>query len=103
MRARYSSKPDVAVPVLVSLEVEGDPEPTTGWITRLSLAGVDIESLRAPPVGSRIAFYTTLEPDSSEVLAFTGRVRWVAGGRVGVQFTELGAKETYAIVRAMRK
>jgi hypothetical protein len=40
--------------VRVPFEVESDPEAGTGWIARLSLAGVDIETLQAPPVGSRV-------------------------------------------------
>jgi hypothetical protein len=54
MRERYSSKPEIPVPVQVSIEVEGDPEPATGWIERLSLAGVDIATLQQPAVGSGV-------------------------------------------------
>jgi hypothetical protein len=103
MRQRYQSKPEIPTPVRVSLEVEGESEPVTGWISHLSLVGVDIETLQAPTVGSRVAFYAALDPQSSEVLGFAGRVQWVAGARVGVQFTALGAKETHAIMQAMRQ
>ena len=103
MRERYSSKPEIPVPVQVSFEVEGEPELATGWIERLSLAGVDIATLHAPAVGRRVVFYAALDPHSSDVSAFSGRVQWVAGGRVGVQFAELGARETHAILHAMRK
>jgi hypothetical protein len=102
MRQRYQSKPEIPSPVRVSLEVEGESESVTGWISHLSLVGVDIETLQAPAVGSRVAFYAALDPQSPEVLGFAGRVQWVAGARVGVQFTELGAKETHAIMQAMR-
>jgi hypothetical protein len=102
MRQRYSSKPEIPTPVHVTLQVEGDPEGVSGWIARLSLVGVDIETLHTPSVGSRVEFYAALDPHSSEVLGFAGRVQWVAGARVGVQFTELGAKETHAIMQAMR-
>jgi hypothetical protein len=102
MRQRLSSKPEVAMPIEVSLEVEGEPEPVTGWISRLSLVGVDIDTFRAPPVGSRVSFFAALDPSSAEILGFAGRVQWVAGARVGIQFTELGAKETHAVMEAMR-
>jgi hypothetical protein len=102
MRKRNASKPEIQAPLRVSFEVEGDPEAATGWIARLSLVGVDLETLHAPAVGSRIVFYATLDPLSCEILTFQGRVQWVAGARVGVQFTELGAKETHAILQAMR-
>lgn len=102
MRERLSSKPEIPMPVEVSLEVEGQPEPVMGWISRLSLVGVDIATVGAPPIGSRVSFFAALDPTSSEILGFAGRVQWVAGARVGIQFTELGAKETHAIMEAMR-
>ena len=102
MRQRLASKPEIPMPVEVSLEVEGQQEPVTGWIANLSLVGVDIDTVGAPPVGSRVSFFTALDPTSAEILGFAGRVQWVAGARVGIQFTELGAKETHAIMEAMR-
>lgn len=102
MRQPYSSKLEIPVPVSVSFEIEGESEPATGWIARLSLAGVDIESLHIPPIGSKIVFHAALDPASSEVLTYTGRVRWVAGAKIGIQFAELGAKETHSVVEAMR-
>ncbi|MGH7440826.1 MAG: PilZ domain-containing protein [Polyangiaceae bacterium] len=101
MRQRYESKPEIEKPLPISFEVEGEPEPATGSIERLSLVGVDIETPRAPAVGCRIVFDAALDPHSPEVLAFAGRVRWVGGARIGVQFADLGAKETHAIVQAM--
>jgi hypothetical protein len=103
MRPRIASKPDIPMPVQVSLEVEGEAEPVIGWIARLSLVGVDIDTVGAPPVGRRVSFFTALDPTSSEILAFAGRIQWVTGTRVGVQFTQLGAKETHAIMEAMRR
>jgi hypothetical protein len=102
MRQRYPSKPDIPMPVRVSLEVEGEPAPLTGWIVRLSLVGVDIETLHAPAVGSRVLFYAAFDPRSDEVHPFAGRVQWVVGARMGIHFAELGAKETHAIMQAMR-
>jgi hypothetical protein len=103
MRPRIASKPDIPMPVQVSLEVEGEAEPVTGWIARLSLVGVDIDTVGAPPVGRRVSFFAALDPTSSEILGFAGRIQWVTGTRVGVQFTQLGAKETHAIMEAMRR
>ena len=103
MRERHSSKPDIPIPIRVSLEIEGAAEPMTGWISRLSLVGVDVETLHTPPVGARVMFYAALDPLSDEVLPFPGRIQWVTGARVGIQFTQLGAKETHAIAQAMRK
>jgi hypothetical protein len=102
MRQPYSSKLEIPVPVSVLFTVEGEREPVRGWIARLSLAGVDIETMHAPPMGTLLVFRAALDPESPEVLEFTGRVRWVSGTRVGIQFAELGAKETHSIVEAMR-
>jgi hypothetical protein len=102
MRPRYSSKAEIAAPICVSLEVEGESQPATGWIVRMSVAGVDIETLHTPAVGSKVAFHAALDPESPEIHEFTGRVQWVTGARVGIQFAELGAKQTYAIVEATR-
>jgi hypothetical protein len=102
MRQPYSSKPEIPVPVRVSFEVEGAAGPVNGWIARLSVAGADIETFHLVPIGSEIALHAALDPESSEVLTFKGRVRWAAGTRMGVQFSELGAKETHTIIQAMR-
>ena len=101
-RKRSPSKPEMRMPVRLSFEVEGDPEPKTGWIACLSLAGMDIETLQPVEIGKRLTFFTALDPSSSELLQFAGRVQWAAGVRIGVQFGELGAKETHAILQAMR-
>lgn len=90
------------MPVHVTLDVEGEPAPIDGWLARLSLVGVDIDTLDTPAVGNRVSFFAALDPNSAEILRFAGRVQWVADTRVGVQFLGLGAKETHAIVQAMR-
>jgi hypothetical protein len=102
MRQPYSSKPEIPVPVSVSFQVEGQAGPTAGWIARLSVAGVDIETMNVAPIGSKIVFQAALDPASAEVLTFRGLVRWASGTRMGIQFSELGAKETHTIIEAMR-
>jgi hypothetical protein len=100
-RERSPSKIDIQMPVRVSFQIDDDPELATGWIARLSLAGVDIETLHPSPVGSRIVFHAVLDPEGTEILTYQGRIQWVVGGRVGVQFMALGARETHAILQAM--
>jgi hypothetical protein len=106
MRERYSSKPEIPMPIQVSFQVGDDPKPATGWIARLSVAGVDIvgvdgESLQKHAVGTPVAFKVTFDPDSSESFALKGKLQWVNEGRVGIQFAELGVRETQAILQAM--
>jgi hypothetical protein len=102
MRQPFSSKLEIPIPVRVSFQVGGGKGPADGWIARLSLAGVDIDTLDAPAIGKRVVFHAALSPESSEILSFAGTVRWVNGARFGVQFAELGAKETHSVVEAMR-
>jgi PilZ domain len=102
MRQPFSSKLEIPIPVRVSFHVDGGKGPADGWIARLSLAGVDIDTLDAPAIGKRVVFHAALSPESSEILSFAGTVRWVNGARFGVQFAELGAKETRSVVEAMR-
>ena len=106
-RERYSSKVEIPMPVRVSFQVDGEAELATGWIARLSLAGVEIVGVddgafHSPSFGSGIVFHTAFDPDRTEILTFQGRVQWVDGSRVGVQFTELGVRETHAVLEAMR-
>jgi hypothetical protein len=96
------------MPVQVSFQIGDGPDLATGWIARLSLAGVDIvgvddELLRSTSIGTKIAFHAALDPSAEEIYAFEGRIQWVAaGGRVGIQFGQLGARETHAILQAMQ-
>jgi hypothetical protein len=106
-RERYPSKIEIPMPVRVSFQIDGEAELATGWIARMSLAGVEIVgvdsgALHSSSFGSGVVFHTAFDPDGSEIMTFQGRVQWVDGGRVGVQFTELGVRETRAVLEAMR-
>jgi len=97
---RRDSKPEIEVPKKASFAVAGGDR-ATGWIVRLSVVGVEVESLQAPPVGSEIVFWTELVDGEGEV-AMPGRVQWATYARFSVLFGPLGARETHAIVRASR-
>jgi hypothetical protein len=97
------SKPEIAMPIALSFQVEGaGTEPTTGFIAGLSLAGVDIETFEAPPIGAALIMRAALDPDG-DPLTIRGRVQWVNGSRVGIQFAALGAQDTHVILGAMRR
>src|SRR5262249_38358215 len=66
-RPRQPSKPDIPMPVAVSFNVEGETtEPATGFIARLSIAGVDIETFEAaPPIGSLLVMRARLDPNAA--------------------------------------
>jgi hypothetical protein len=101
-KTRCLSKATIPTPVGVAISVQGDAQSRHGRIARMSLAGVEIETPHPLEFGSDVAFFAALDPRSSEVLEFKGRVQWAEGSCVGVQFRELGARETHAILQAMR-
>jgi hypothetical protein len=96
---RRESKPEIAVPKLVYVYDGSVRDPRVGWIVRLSIAGVDIESHGGPPLGADVAIWTELV-EGEGMLQFRGRVQWVTSSRFGVQFGLLGAQEAHAVVRA---
>jgi|SRR5580693_1896477 hypothetical protein len=96
---RHPSRPTIRIPVRVVFRV-GSGEPREGWIVRLSVAGVDIETERAPPADTRVDLSIEFRP--GQPMACCGRVQWSKASGFGAQFTRLGARETHAIVEAMR-
>jgi hypothetical protein len=98
--SRRESKPEIAVPKLVYVYDGSVRDPRVGWIVRLSIAGVDIESYEGPQLGSDVALWTELV-EGEGMMQFRGRVQWATTSRFGVQFGLLGAQEAHAVVRAV--
>jgi hypothetical protein len=101
-KRRCSSKPTIPTRVGIAFSVQGEAGSRNSQIARISLAVVEIETRHPIEFGSDVAFFAALDPRSSEVLEFKGRVQWAGASCVGVQFRELGARETHAILQAMR-
>src|SRR5260370_258438 len=97
---RRDSKPEIEVPRQVSF-VAGDDH-ASGSIVRLSIAGVEIESLQPPGEGCEIVLRAELVEGEGEVVV-RGRVQWSRPDRFAVHFGLLGARETRAIVCAARR
>jgi hypothetical protein len=97
--SRRESKPEIAVPKLVHVYDGSVRDPRVGWIVRLSIAGVDIESYDGPSIGADVALWAELI-EGEGMMQFRGRVQWVTPNRFGVQFGLLGAQEAHAVVRA---
>jgi hypothetical protein len=72
-----------------------------GSILRLSLVGAEIEAMQVPPVDARVVVWVELVKGEGKV-GIRGRVQWTAATRFGVLFGPLGARETYALIRAAR-
>jgi hypothetical protein len=98
---RRESKPDIAVPRKATFARTAEDERATGWIVKLSVVGVEIESLQPPAEGSDVVVWAQLLDDERELM-LRGRVQWARSSRFAVQFGLLGVKETHAIVTAGR-
>jgi hypothetical protein len=99
--ARRDSKPEIEVPRKASFAADTSSERAAGWIVRLSIVGVEIESLQPPGTGAEVVVWASLVEGEGEVV-LRGRVQWATATRFAVQFGPLGAKDTHAIVRASR-
>lgn len=96
---RRESKPEIKVPKQVSFGLGMGDGRGQGWIVRLSVAGVEVDSHDAPSEGSEVFLLTELVDGEGQV-ALHGRVQWVRPGRFSVHFGLLGARATSAILRA---
>jgi hypothetical protein len=99
---RRDSKPEIEVPKPVSFATGVGDEPSSGYIVRLSVAGVEIESLTPPPAGREVSLKAVLVDGEGEV-ALQGRVQWSQPARFAVQFGSLGARATRAVVHASQR
>ncbi|MGH7293722.1 MAG: PilZ domain-containing protein [Polyangiaceae bacterium] len=99
---RRDSKPEIEVPRKVTFSPGDGADRATGWIVKLSVVGVEVESLQPPPAASEVRVWTELVDGEGE-LSVSGRVQWATASRFGVLFGPLGARETHVIVRATRR
>lgn len=96
---RQPSKPSIPVPRPVTFGTPGGA-PSAGWIVRLSVVGVVVEAPLLPPLGTFVEMAVELREGAP--ITCQARVQWTKPGCFGAQFTRLGARETYAILEAMR-
>jgi uncharacterized protein (TIGR02266 family) len=74
----------------------------SGRAKDVSLGGMFVESATIAPFGSEVTLHLRL-PHAKEELTLPGVVRWVRDGGMGIQFGNLGAKETYEITEVVRR
>jgi hypothetical protein len=67
---------------------------------RLSVVGVVVEAPVVPEMGALVELLVELREGAP--LACRARVQWSRRGCFGAQFQLLGARQTHAIVEAMR-
>jgi PilZ domain-containing protein len=88
------------VDVAVSLQPEGG-ERIEARMSDLSAGGALITSAKQVAFGAKVAITMTLPP--SKAIIVDGVVRWTKPDGMGVQFAQLGARETYAITEFLAK
>jgi uncharacterized protein (TIGR02266 family) len=85
----------------VSFSRKGSAGLTTARAKDLSLGGMFIETATPVPFGGEVVIQLRL-PKTKDELTLPGVVRWVRDGGMGIQFGNLGAKETHAITEVIR-
>jgi len=99
---RRDSKPEIAVPRKASFALDPNGDRVAGWIVRLSIVGVEVESLQPPAVGTEVVLWAELIDGEGEV-AMRGRVQSATSTGFALQFGPLSARDTNIIVRAARR
>jgi type IV pilus assembly protein PilZ len=73
-----------------------------GQAKDVSVGGMFIETKDPGAFGSEVVIHLRL-PQSKDELTLPGVVRWVRDGGMGIQFGNLGAKETHEITEVVRR
>jgi type IV pilus assembly protein PilZ len=68
----------------------------------VSVGGMFVETPTVPPFGTEVTIRVKL-PHGKDELSLPGLVRWVRSDGMGVQFGNLGAKETHEITEVVRR
>lgn len=80
---------------------KGSGERHTALAKDISLGGMFLETAQPAGFNAEIAVQITL-PGADGPMTLPGVVRWVRDGGMGVQFGNLGAKETHVIIELGR-
>lgn len=76
--------------------VKGKAEPREGIAKDVAIGGMFVETAEPPAFNDEVIVRVLL-PGAQEEVSLPGRVRWIGGGGMGVQFGLLGAAETHLI------
>jgi type IV pilus assembly protein PilZ len=86
----------------VSFTRKSAAEVLSGRAMDVSLGGMFVETASAFPFGSDVTLRVRL-PQCKDELSLPGIVRWVGEGGMGIQFGNLGAKETHEITEFVKR
>jgi len=96
---RYARVP---IDAPLTFAVKGTNEWLDGVGIDISVGGMSIETTFVAPFNTAVEVSVQL-PGDDEIFLLPGVVRWAHGGRIGVQFGLLGARETHVITEINRR
>lgn len=96
---RYARAP-IDAPLTFTVKGRNDWQDGVG--KDVSVGGMSIETTVTLPFGAEVEVSVQL-PGDDELFVLPGVVRWARGGRIGVQFGLLGARETHVITEIAKK
>jgi hypothetical protein len=76
--------------------VKGGDDRAQGETRDICLGGMFIETKTPPPFGTEVVAHVHI-PGEAQAFQLPGIVRWVRDDGMGLQFGNIGARETYAI------
>ena len=95
---RYARAP-IDAPLTFTIKGKNDWKDGVG--KDVSVGGMSIETSFMPAFGAEVEVSVQL-PGDDDIFLLPGVVRWARGGRIGVQFGLLGARETHVITEIAR-
>lgn len=96
---RYARAP-IEAPLTFSLKGRNDWKDGVG--KDIAIGGMSIETSETMAFGTEVEVSVQL-PGDDEIFILPGIVRWSRGGRIGVQFGLIGARETHVITEIARR
>jgi hypothetical protein len=96
---RYARAP-IEVPLTFTVKGRNDWKDGVG--KDIAIGGMSIETAEKLPFNAEVEVSVQL-PGDDEIFLMPGVVRWARGGRIGVQFGLIGARETHVITEIARR
>ena len=90
---RYQRAP---IDVTLEFTLKGGNERLAGRATDISLGGMFVLTSQPPAFGAEVVIHVVV-PGQKSTFSLPGVVRWCRPDGMGVQFGNLGARETHAI------
>ena len=100
MEQRRYARASIDAPLTFTVKGKNDWQDGVG--RDVSVGGISIETTATIAFGAEVEVSVQL-PGDDDIFLLPGVVRWARGGRIGVQFGLLGARETHVITEIARR